>query len=203
MGTTAVVARPCCPVPTITVRELLSRHAAKQTIIRPPPIFYENTYRKIWKPKMLLCRGRRWMFDCGDSDQPNRHLLVSFDKAGGCTARWAPGCISACSWVDVVWAMSQLPLSKTADVPSVCLRFLDGHDSRSTVTTPAPRFTERINRVLANSCHYAVCGLRWTGHALTGHVRLKERSKWVSVSILPGLAPAFFTVLLKTPTLNP
>ena len=173
---------------------MLSHHAPQK----------EVKTRKLWKPNALLCSGRRLMFQCAGGDQTQRQLLVSFDKTGVCRARWAPGAssASACSWVDAIWAMSQLPPSKTLDVPSSCLRFLDGRDSRTTDATPIPCLAERIDRVLADDC-FAVCGLRWTGHSLTAHVRRKTNSTWESVSILPGLAPAFFAIVMKAPSLNP
>ena len=172
-------------LPQTDVREWLISLQVKQANIG---CSLPRNYLDICQPNLLMCFGRRWMFECGEGDQTKRHLLVSFNEEGGCSACWNRPTISAriCTWVDAIWAMSHLPPNKALDMPSGCLGFFNGDDSKSTTGTSIQRFAERIKCVLVNCGQFVVCGVRWTGHALTAYVRHKGRAEWESVSVVPG-----------------
>ena len=176
-------------VPETEVREwLISLHVKRANVGCSLP----EAHLDIWKPNLLICFGRRWMFECREGDQTKRHLLVSFNEEGSCSARWNRRTISSCSctWVDAIWAMSHLSPNKVLDAPCLCLvpclGFFNGNDSKSTTGTSTQRFAERIEYTLMICDQFVVCGVRWTGHALTAYVRHKERAEWESVSVVPG-----------------
>ena len=81
--------------------------------------------------------------------------------------------------------MTHLSPNKTLDVPSDCLSFFNGDDSKSTTDTSTQRFAERIEFNLKMCEQFVVCGVRWTGYALTAYVRHEERAEWESVSVVP------------------
>ena len=192
-GTATAIALRCCRVPATTVRGLIWPHNEHRDLNPDSGYYFRRPRRHMWRTNALVCCGRRWMFECECeySEMEKRHLLVSFDGDGSCRARWLaryPGARAIC-WVDAIWAMSQLNSDCTTDVPSACLGFLKGENSPSPPGTPTPRFADRIDRALNDGTPdylYVVCGLRWTGHALTGYVRHKQRSAWVSVGVVPG-----------------
>ena len=218
-STTTAAGRCCCSVPTTTVRALLSRHA--KHCGRALRLRCDRILGKHVRENTVLRCGRRWMFECGEGDQPRRHLLVSFDKEGSCHARWArPPGVPAICWVDVICEISQLSPWQANELPFACLGFLHGDDSldgndlrsttpdpspngddyRSTADTPTSHFKKRISQILldVNRGLFVVCGLRWTGHALTAYVRHKERGRWESVSVIPGANESLSVMPLYT-----